>query len=310
MAIINMFASRYKSKSKKITIPQPFRIQTVHIINDLIGVYRKNGFFVPLYQSIHIPYDLYCRESGKLGLREHQYTVIPQDFYGPETSGFNSLVCLMIDSQSNSEVLNILELIFRFFHFFPTQYSHADRCIEQSGSCFEELNERLSYHEIELQFENGSLIPIGSKGIYSEIIHPGLNFLTENPDFEVPQKEILEAFEHLRHGKYKAAISMGGNSVESTLKVICSQKEWKYTQNANMKELLKIIRDNNLIPKVLDDHFSQLRQLLQNSSGAVRNEYGSHGGGTKDVSPTKEIAEYALHLCLSNINFLIRQAGL
>lgn len=310
MAIINLFSSRYKSKSKKISIPQRFRIQAIHIISDLIAVYKQNGFLGPLYRSLRIPYDAYCRESGIFGLKESRAIVIPQDMFGPETCGFNDFLCHMIESTENSDVLNTLEIVFRFFHFFPTTYPHANRVIEQSKSCFEELNERLSYHEIELQFENGSLIPVGTKGIYSEIIHPVLNFLTEHSDFQVAQKELMEAFEHLRHSKYKAAISMAGNAVESTLKVICSQKGWQYPQNANMKELLKVIREKNLIPKILDDHFSQLRQLLQNSSGAIRNEYGSHGGGTKNTEPTREIAEYALHLSLSNINFLIRQANI
>ena len=58
--------------------------------------------------------------------------------------------------------------------------------------------------------------------------------------------------------------------------------------------------------EVLDlGDFGGLRRVLESGSPTVRNKAGGHGQGSTTVTIPSHLAAYALHLCGSNIVFLV-----
>ncbi len=128
--------------------------------------------------------------------------------------------------------------------------------------------------------------------------------------FKQANKEIIQAFDHYKNGKYKAAITEAGNSVESVLKIICHKKKWKIAERDTYKQLLDVCGKNGLFPEYMENHEVALKNLLENSHNTVCNKTSGHGAGVKEMNVSGNLCAYALHLVASNIVFFIKQAKL
>ncbi len=168
----------------------------------------------------------------------------------------------------------------------------------------EELNHRFKESGAGYEYINGEIIQINSKFIHSEITVPAIKLLY-NEGFEGASEEFMTAHKHFRNKEYKEAINNALKSIESVIKTICNKKNWAYNKNAPVKQLIKIIFDNNFISRSLETKFSGIRTTLEAGLPTVRNKNSGHGQGEEKVAVSKELAHYALNLAATNIVFLV-----
>ena len=114
----------------------------------------------------------------------------------------------------------------------------------------------------------------------------------------------MKAHGHYRAGEMKDAITDANNAFESTLKTICDQRVWQYSKGARTSDLLKVVRENRLLPSYLDNSFDQLAATLKSGLPKVRAEEGAHGQGPIPRETPDYVAAYALHLAAVKILFL------
>jgi Domain of unknown function (DUF7014) len=120
-----------------------------------------------------------------------------------------------------------------------------------------------------------------------------------------PAEEFVKAFEHHRHGRDKEAVSEALKAFESTMKAICTLRNWTFDSTATAKRLIQTAIDHGLIPSELECHFSGLRTAMESGLPTVRNRTSGHGQGAVPVSLPPYVAAYALHLAAANIVLLV-----
>ncbi|WP_409364165.1 DUF7014 domain-containing protein [Bradyrhizobium liaoningense] len=114
------------------------------------------------------------------------------------------------------------------------------------------------------------------------------------------------AYEHFRHGNKEEALVDCCKCFESTMKVICTKRNWPYDPNrATVSELVRILFDNGLIPPYWQTHIGGLRSILESAISTPRNRQGGHGAGAAPapVIPD-ELISYVLHMTASTVLFL------
>ena len=93
-------------------------------------------------------------------------------------------------------------------------------------------------------------------------------------------------------------------AVESTIKSICDARKWPYDQHVTVKPLIKVVLDNDLIPKSVQWQLTLLPALMEGVA-TPRNRMGGHGQGSQPVAVPRYLAAYALHLAAANIVLLV-----
>ena len=177
--------------------------------------------------------------------------------------------------------------------------------VEQNpDDAINELNHRFREHAIGYQYNNGQIIRVDSGFVHAEVVIPALSLLSDH-DFEGAEEEFRNAHKHYRKQEYKDAIVDCLNAFESTMKTICKKCEWSYSKTASAKELIKVLLENELIPKYLESYFASLRSLLESGVPTVRNKTSGHGQGEFPVDVPEYLAAYVLHLTASNIVLLV-----
>ncbi len=166
------------------------------------------------------------------------------------------------------------------------------------------MNERFRQNRFGYLFENGSILKIDNIFLHAEVIKPAL-ILLKNPQFSGAEEEFLKAHKHFRDGNYKESVTSANCAFESVMKIICTIKKWEYTKGARASDLKKILCHNNLFPTYLENSFDQLLAILSSGLPEVRNNEGGHEQGEEIKVVPPYIASYALHICASNIVFLI-----
>ncbi len=78
-----------------------------------------------------------------------------------------------------------------------------------------------------------------------------------------------------------------------------------YDSRAAAKDLIKVIFDNELVPRYLETYFSGMRQMLEAGLPTVRNKTSGHGQGPMPVDVPGHVAAYALHMAATNIVMLV-----
>jgi hypothetical protein len=116
----------------------------------------------------------------------------------------------------------------------------------------------------------------------------------------------LSAYEHFRHGNKQEALVDCCKCFESTMKVICTKRNWPFDPNrATVSALVQICFDNDLIPSYWQTHFNGLRSILESSIATPRNRQGGHGAGAAPAPDIpNELVAYVLHMTASTVLFL------
>lgn len=299
MAVFDLFSKRQKRARGEVPevftydeIPEQFRVQIIHIIQDAIGKdYRYERYYAKnAYKLIN---DILCREYGLFELSKYSNSV--------QESIFN----FFLACEENDQVLDVIELSFKIINTYVNDsgYQYDTDTKIKPEEALEELNQRFKEHGIGYQFESNELIRTDSKYLHSEVVKPVLLVL-QGKIYKGANEEFLKAHEHYRHGRNKECLNDCLKAFESTMKAICDKHKWKYNNNDTAKKLLDICFKNNLIPSYMQTQFSSLRALLESGTPTVRNKLGGHGQGSSKTKVDNYVASYALHLTASNLLFL------
>jgi hypothetical protein len=281
-------------------IPEPFRIQVIHIWKTAIGTWRSGS---SSYRRDNEPpnniwiavNDILCRELGLLSLS------------GGDTP-FDKCCTFILQESNIDNVLSLIEVSFRMIERICSQLSDADKhkaeITQEPEDAINELNTRFKEHRIGYQYSGGIIIRMDSQYVHNQVVLPAISLL-QRPGFEGPSQEFLDAHKHYREGNNKDAISNASKAFESTMKSICSLMHWTFPQNATAKPLLDICMSNGLIPQPLQAHFGALRATLENGLPTAANRFARHGQGKDTTTVPDYYTAYALHLAATNIVFLI-----
>ena len=284
-------------------LPQPFRVQVVHIWRDAMGPYVVDSFNLS-------PFPI--RRSASNGLWEFiQQTVCREKglFCLADGAGTPNEQCVSYLMGADTDgAIDIIEVSFRLIdrsvrQLGPGNLEDAKIRVEPDAA-IEELNQRFREHGIGYQYAAGIIVRIDSQLIHAEAVKPALSLLG-GPGFEGPSDEFIRAFDHYRHGRHKEAVAEALKALESTMKAICQARKWSHPPNATAKPLMDLLFGKNLIPAELESHFAGLRSAMESGLPTLSNRTSRHGQGPELKPIPPHFAAYALHLAAANIVFLV-----
>ena len=266
-------------------LPPELRVQIVFVLKDLIGKEDNLG-----WKMVH---DAVAREHGLTRL-------------GRRVRSLDRCEEYLLETASVVETLDFIEASFHTMAGIAvgSDSRRRDRLRTKTRAVIQELNERFRRSAVGYQLESGKIIRMDSELLHSEVVRPALRFLHQR-GFEGPREEFLRAHACYRAGDTKDAVTNANNAFESTLKAICDQRRWAYPKGARASDLLRIVRDQGLLPDYLDNSFDQLAATLKSGLPKVRNEVAAHGQGTAPRETPDHVAAYALHLAAAKILFLV-----
>lgn len=308
MAIIDLFSKRQRFLRGEVPdvyqyaeIPQPLKVQIVHIVRDAIGVGfdhygEENNASEQYYGVID---EILCREYGLFKLTEDRTH---------EISVFN----FFLKEESVEKTLDVIELCFRLISKVVNDTDVTSGKIVKrkinAEEAISELNARFKEHGVGFQFESSEIIRVDSEFLHTEAVKPTLSLL-RGSDYKGANDEFLSAHEHYRHGRHKECLVELLKSLESTMKTICQKRGWSITPKDNASKLINICFQNALLPAYLESEITSLRTLLESGVPTIRNKSAGHGQGADIVTVPAYLARYALNLTASSILFLIEAEG-
>lgn len=280
MAIFDLFSKRQKRLRGEVpdiftydSIPNPLRVQIVHIIRDVIGTNNSSysgNRVAKVYEFIH---QTICREYGVFQLgKSSRYNESHEE----------NLLNYFLQTKEVDEAIDIIELTFKYFDAIISknynEYKHYTESELNPDAGIAELNERFKEHGIGYSFTGGEIIRIDSTYLHKEVVIPTLSLL-KNRKFAGANEEYLKAHEHYRHGRNKECLTECLKAFESTMKVICKEKGWSFNATDTAKKLIQICFQNNLVPTFTQNQFTSLQNLLESGIPTIRNKLGGHGQG-------------------------------
>lgn len=280
-------------------LPEPFRVQVVHILDGMFGKY-EGEYMVTREQEawFGIIQETLAREYGVFRLH-------------PNSSNVHDEVRNVILGARIEKVLDTIELSFNLAEQIGSYKLSQHKKMRRPGELFTpvedaltELNYRFQENGIGYQYESRKIIEINSQFLHEEVTKSALSLLRDT-DYAGAETEFLKAHERYREQQYEDVISECLKALESTLKIICSQKNWTLNKNATAKQLIETVFANGLIPDYLQSKFNSLRSTLESGVPATRNQKSGHGRGNEPRHIPQYLAGYVLHLTASAIVFLV-----
>lgn len=211
---------------------------------------------------------------------------------------------------SSDHFLDFLEYLFQVDVFWRFD-GQAKELVESINSFF--LIDDLPYHltdyvQVREAKDHGTTIRVSAypkvvlkeyQLVHQNITAPALDLLTD-PAYASANREFLEALEDYRKGDIGDCLTKCGSALESTLKVICDQKNWSYSQTDSVSRLLKKVIAQPDLPGFLE----QPLMLV----ATIRNRLSkSHGAGVEDKEVTPQLARYALNITASSMLLLVEE---
>ena len=300
MGIVDLFSKRQKRLRGEIPdvykyddIPKTFLVQVVQILRDTFGDWG-DGRPRSAYQKM-------------VKILRHEYGVFRLP--GPTKSAntaFEELRIFMVNQSDVEKALDGIELSFREIDETVRDWGYRDGVdmSEAADSAIEELNLRFQEHGVGYRYAEGQIIRVDSGIVHSEVVKPALALL-HNRDFAGAEEEYLSAHEHYRHGRHEEALNDALKAFESTMKIICDKRRWKYPGNATAKALIDVCLKNELIPEFWQTQYSSLRTLLESGVPTGRNKLGAHGQGSFRREVPSYLVGYVLHMTAAAIVFLV-----
>lgn len=305
MSILDIFSKRQKRLRGELPdvyvydqIPQPLRIQIIHIWRDAIGDEEQyKNSHKGTFMAYRFIVEQLCREYGVFELYVEK---------GGYRHFLTELANFLLYEQNTDKILDAVELSFQIINTFTRKYEHLGRhdASERADAAIEELNSRFREHGVGYQYSNGHIIRVDSEFLHAEAVKPALSLLRA-PGYAGAQAEFLSAHEHYRTGRSKEALTDCLKALESVMKAICAKRSWRHAPNATSSALLQVLIDNGLIPSFWNAHFSALRSTLESGVPTARNRLGGHGQGPEVVEVPQHLVAYVLHLTAAAIVFLV-----
>lgn len=271
-------------------IPNHFRVQVVHMLQEAFAR-RGKDFSYEATEAIKGINKALCREYGVFRLA------------GNYDEGFQELANFIIQTENYEQVLDVIEITFRFIDRSIRRNSYYFNQQVNVDSLINELNQRFKESGVGYQYESGELIRIDSQFLHSEAVKPVLSLLKEKA-YQSVNEEFLKAHEHYRHAKYEESTTECLKALESLLKIICTKRGWPYDQKDTAKKLISIVLSNGLLPNFMQNQLNILQTLLESGVPTVRNKLAGHGQGPQVRAMPSYIASYVLHLTATTILLL------
>jgi hypothetical protein len=296
MAIFDLYSKRRKRELGDIpdtvtydVLPLAFRNQLSYIVQDAMGNWSRYQRNAPSRDTYRKVVSVLRREYGAPYLAGA----------GTEHDPYGDLHAFIIQETNIDRVLDVAQLAMlatgeTSLHNYPDQ-------VERKLS--EELNTRFNEHGLGYQYESGEIMRTDSKVLHEEVVRPALAVLTD-PKFFGANNEMLEAFEHHRHGRDKDTLTWALKALESTLKIICNERRWTIQGKGQAKDLFETVFQNNLIEPLWQSEFSGLRSVLESGVPTARNKLGGHGQGQQPTVVPPYLAAFVLHQTAAAILFL------
>lgn len=275
-------------------LPESFRTQVVHVLRDTIGIYAGDNILgsSAVWKMVH---KILLKEYGVFHLGS------PSD---PDREVLDFLL-----NADDVLALDVIEICMRAIDSLVRKWSSDDRrrfhANQDAQDAISEINTRFEQHGLGYEYLNGSIIRKDSQFIHAEIVKPALALLQE-AQFQGAQDEFLQAHMFYRQGKGKQAVAEALKAFESTMKTICTMKDWPIDAGATAKPLIHCLITNGLIPPPLESQFTGLRVALESGLPTVSNRTGRHGQGLHPTDVADSLVRFCLHLCASNIVLLVR----
>jgi hypothetical protein len=296
MAVLDIYSKRKKATPDVYTydeIPAPLRAQIVHILRDLFGRperYDLNGCF-KTFGEIH---RLLCREYGVFQLSSN---------IGETPDG--KVIDFLMNHADHEQVLDTIEVSFRMATSRITSNYYGPQLRQKElNEAVAELNARFRALGIGYQYESGEMIRVDSQLIHAEVVKPALELLSAK-EYAGANAEFLKAFEHYRKGDTKECLNECLKAFESTMKAICTKRNWTFKATDAAKDLIDVCLKNNLIPALIQSHIGGVRAALESGIPTVRNRLSGHGQGATVVDVPLHYAGYMLHLTATTIQFFV-----
>jgi hypothetical protein len=153
------------------------------------------------------------------------------------------------------------------------------------------------------EYELPQVLVKSSDLLHTDAVVPALQLLSE-ARYKGANEEFLKAHEHHRFGRYPECLNECLKAFESTMKIICDKKRWKYQQTDTAAKLIKACLEKGLVPTFSDQQLTSLRTLLESGVPTVRNKRSGHGQGVESNDVPAHLARYALHLTAASILLL------
>lgn len=167
------------------------------------------------------------------------------------------------------------------------------------------INEIFDQHDVGYQFENGTILRRDSQFVHAQLVKPVLALLTD-PRFASVNNEFMTAHTAYRNQDFKTSNVECLKALESTMKIICTDRKWAFDAKANASKLIATIMSNGLIPSHLQTLFSGIKNTLSDGIPTIRNQGGGHGQGATIVQIPASLAGYQIGLTATAIAFLVR----
>lgn len=315
MAIFDLFSKRQKKLRGEVAdvyiyddLPDPLRVQIVHIWTETLGNLEQ--------------WELGQLELGQLELRQvrRAYEFIVNTLcreYGvfklPGTKNYGGreytqeLRDFFLCERDVEKALDAIEVSFKAIDDRTREFGYLLRgdASKRADEAISDLNDRFKEHGVGFQYTNGEIMRVDSELIHVEAVKPALRLLNQK-QYQGAQQEFLSAHEHYRRGKNKEALNDCLKSFESTMKVICDKRGWKYESNATAKTLIKVCFDNELVPSFWQQQLASLQSMLESGIPTGRNKLSAHGQGSSPTSVPEHLVAYMLHMTASTLLFLIK----
>lgn len=287
MGVFDIFSTRNKPLPDVYlydVLPQPLRIQIVHILQDALGDHAAWPWIANALAREH-------------ALIELPYTEVGTPWEPQRSSKYHDCLNYLLQAPPQ-HALDLVELAMRCVDRVVREApEHEKRHLKQTpDGAINELNHRFRQHGVGYQYEEGNLVRVDSQLLHASVVKPALALLSHK-GFEGPQQEFLTAHEHHRHGRIEDAITNACKAFESTIKAICDARSWPYDPKAAAGALISTLIDRGLVPAYLRDHLLGI--------ATVRNKSAGHGAGAQPRNTPEHVAAFALHLAASNIVFLV-----
>lgn len=279
------------------SLPEPLRVQIIQIWDDVMGNLDQ---YLEFNHVVRDRYDIIVKKL------RHEYGVIylPNSTDLQPSDSYEELFRFFHEQSDVDMALDAVELTFRAL---GTRQGNSKSFLiipkREIDAAIEDLNFRFKEHGVGFEFRERIIMRIDSQFIHSETVKPALELLNQNL-YSGAQQEFLRAHEHFRRGNSKEAISLCLNSIESVMKAICDKRKWNYDKRATANSLIKICFDNELIPKIWQNHYSSLINVLKSGVPVGRNELSGHGQGSTPIVVPNHIMAYMLHMTATTIVFL------
>lgn len=185
MTVFDLFSKRQKKLRGEMPdiytydkIPQPLRVQIVHIWKDALGnameySYQHEDGGGKVFEAYKLIVNTLCREYGLFELPPGKKVYGNRDYR-------TELVNFVLQEQDSEKAMDAVELSFRIIDKFTRDSYYLNRNenpLERADAAIAELNVRFQEHGIGYQFIDGEIIRVDSELIHAEVVKPALALL-------------------------------------------------------------------------------------------------------------------------------------